>query len=60
MATVEFSVRTESLGHVTRQLMPNYVAALKVAQESHGGHVSAVPQVRWVTDWEDAVDYADA
>lgn len=57
MAEVEFSVRVEALGHVTRELMPNYVAALKVAQELHGGRVSAVPQFREVGDWLDAVNY---
>jgi hypothetical protein len=57
MAEVEFCVRTESLGHVTRQPMPNYVAAVKVAQELHGGAVSAVPQFREVTAWRDAVGY---
>jgi hypothetical protein len=37
--------------------MPNYVAAVKVAQELHGGAVSAVPQFREVTAWRDAVGY---
>lgn len=57
MAKVEFSVRVEALGHVTRQPMPNYRAAVKVAQELHGGVVSAVPQFREVTTWRDAVGY---
>jgi hypothetical protein len=55
MAKAEYSIRVECLGHVTRQLMPDYLSAVKVAQETHGGLVSAVPQVREVTEWRDFV-----